>query len=49
MRVYLPDLAAQSADTDLTCSVVGISPVKSNQNKPSGNGSDPPSAFGSNF
>lgn len=38
--------AAQSLDNSATCSEVGTSPVNKSQNRPSGNGSLPPGAFG---
>ncbi|KAH3688301.1 hypothetical protein WICPIJ_000709 [Wickerhamomyces pijperi] len=39
-------LAANSADKALVWLAVGTSPVNNNQNKASGIGSEPPSAFG---
>lgn len=41
--------SAHSRDKVLTWFLVGTSPVTNSQNKPSGNGSAPPSAFGKTF
>lgn len=42
-------LFAHSFESQDTCSSVGICPVTSSQNKPSGSGSSPPLALGSIF
>jgi len=45
----MAERAAQSFESSVTCSCVGISPVTKSQNKPSGSGSDPPGALGRRF